>query len=101
MYTSLMPKRTDPVDEPAEVGIAALRGDLPRWIEEARHHDVVITNRGKPVARLVAIGEHPALERLVARGLVRMPTRPASRLDVSDAVQALGTVSDLVSQQRR
>ncbi len=101
MYTSAMPKRTDARDEPSEVGIAALRGDLPRWIEAARDHDVVITNRGKPVARLVAIGEHPALERLVARGLVRMPTRPAAHLDVSDAVRARGTVSDLISQQRR
>ena len=81
--------------------MAAFRDDLHRWIEASQHHDVVITNRGIPVARLIAIGQHPALERLIARGLVRMPTRPASRLDVSDAVEARGTVSDLVSQQRR
>ena len=88
-------------DQPAEVGIKALRADISRWIETARHHDVVITDRGRPVARLVAIGEHPALDQLIARGLVRVPTRPAKRLDVSDAVKARGTVSDLVSKQRR
>lgn len=69
------------------------------WVERRRFGPL-----GLPLGvlrLLVAIDEHPALERLVARGLVRMPTRPASRLDVSDAVQARGTVSDLVSQQRR
>jgi prevent-host-death family protein len=100
MYTWDMPKRTEP-DVPIEVGITTLRGDLPRWIEAAQHHDVVITNRGMPVARLVAIGEHPGFERLIERGLVRLPTRPARHLDVRDLVQAHGSVSDLVAEQRR
>jgi antitoxin (DNA-binding transcriptional repressor) of toxin-antitoxin stability system len=60
----------------------------------------VITNRGLPVARLVAVGEHPALERLIERGLVRLPTRPARHLDVNDLVQARGSVSDVVAEQR-
>jgi prevent-host-death family protein len=91
----------DPADLPIEVGIKALRADISRWIDTARQRDVVITDRGRPVARLVAIGEHPALDRLIERGLVRMPKRPPKRLDVSDAVRARGTVSDLVSEQRR
>jgi len=102
-YTLQMPKKTPdeiPV-RPVEVGIKALRADISRWIDTARRHDVVITDRGRPVARLVPIGEHPALDRLIARGLVRMPSRPASRLDASDAVKARGTVSDLVAEQRR
>jgi len=98
-----MPKKTpDEVPaRPIEVGIKALRADIGRWIDAARRHDVVITDRGRPVARLVPIGEHPALDRLIARGLVRMPSRPASRLDPSDAVKARGTVSDLVAEQRQ
>jgi hypothetical protein len=53
------------------------------------------------VSRLVPIGEHPALDRLIARGLVRMPSRPASRLVAADAVKARGSVSDTVADQRR
>jgi prevent-host-death family protein len=98
-----MPKKTPdelPV-RPVEVGIKALRADISRWIDTARRHDVVITDRGRPVARLVPIREHPALDRLISRGLVRLPSRPASRLDPSDAVKARGTVSDLVAEHRR
>lgn len=87
-------------DLPIEVGVKELRADISRWIEAAQHHDVVITNRGMPVARLVAVGEHPALERLIERGLVRLPARPARPLDVGDLVQARGSVSDLVAEQR-
>jgi prevent-host-death family protein len=91
----------DPADLPVEVGVKELRADLSRWIEAAQHHDVVITNRGMPVARLVAIGQHPGLERLVEQGLVRLPTRPAQHLDIADLVKAQGSVSDLVAEQRQ
>jgi prevent-host-death family protein len=87
-------------DRPIEVGVKELRADISRWIEAAQHHDVVITNRGMPVARLVAVDKHPALERSIERGLVRLPARPARPLDVGDLVRARGSVSDLVAEQR-
>jgi prevent-host-death family protein len=90
----------DAGDWPIEVGVKELRADISRWIDAAQHRDVVITNRGMPVARLVAVGEHPALERSIERGLVRLPARPARALDVGDLVQARGSVSDLVAEQR-
>jgi prevent-host-death family protein len=99
-----MSKSTPQGDEPdrsIEVGIKALRADISGWIDTARRRDVVITDRGRPVARLVPIGEHSGLDRLIARGLVRMPSRPASRLDAADAVKARGSVSDLIADQRR
>ena len=99
-----MRKRTQDapgVPSAVEVGIKALRADISRWIQTARQLDVVITDRGRPVARLVAIGEHPGLERLIESGLVRMPTERATRLDTSSLVEARGSVSDLVSEQRR
>jgi prevent-host-death family protein len=101
-YTLGMAKSTSKGsgDLPIEVGVKELRADISRWIEFAQHHDVVITNRGMPVARLVAVDEYPALERLIERGLVRLPARPARALDVGDLVQARGSVSDLVAEQR-
>ena len=104
MYTLFMTKSTPPSPEghdALEVGIKALRSDISRWIEASRQRDVVITHRGRPVARLVAIGEHPGLERLIERGLVRMPMTQSSHLDVSTLVAARGSVSDLVDEQRR
>jgi prevent-host-death family protein len=78
-----------------------LRGDISHWIETARDRDVVITDRGRPVARLVPIGEHPGLQRLIDRGLVRLPSERATRIDRAALVQARGSVSDLVAEQRR
>jgi prevent-host-death family protein len=90
----------DSADLPIEVGVKELRADISRWIKAAQHHDVVITNRGMPVARLVAVDEHPALERSIERGLVRLPARPARPLDVGDIVRSCGSVADLVAEQR-
>ena len=100
MYTSSMAKDTHS-SEVIEVGVRDLRSDLKRWLELAQERDVVITDRGKPVARLVPIGEHPGLERLIAQGLVTHPSTPATRIDPSTLVKAHGSVSDLVAEQRR
>ncbi len=102
MYTWLMAKST-PAAQPdsVEVGVRALRADLSRWLEVARERDVVITERGRPVARIVAIGERPGLERLIAEGSVVMPERAATRLDTSSLVPSRASVSDLIADQRR
>ena len=100
MYTSSMAKDTHS-SEVIEVGVRDLRADLKRWLELAQERDVVITDRGKPVARLVPIGEHAGLERLIAQGLVTHPSKPATRVDPSTLVKARGGVADLVAEQRR
>lgn len=97
-----MPKGTHPRrDEPLEVGVRALRAELGRWLEIARERDVVITDRGHPVARLVPIGEHPGLERLLAEGSVTPPSTTAKPARGAARVRARLPVSDLVAQQRR
>lgn len=84
-----------------DVGIRDLRDNLSRYIERVRGGDeLVITDRGSAVARIVPVEGGRRLDRLVAEGLVtpaarRQRTRPAGR------VRARGTVSDLVAEQRR
>ncbi|HMG44385.1 MAG TPA: type II toxin-antitoxin system prevent-host-death family antitoxin [Acidimicrobiales bacterium] len=84
-----------------DVGIRDLRDNLSRYIERVRGGDeLVITDRGSAVARIVPVEGGRRLDRLVAEGLVtpaarRQRTRPARR------VKARGTVSDLVAEQRR
>ena len=67
----------------AEVGIAQLRRDLKDWIDRAESGDeVVITDRGRPVARLSGIDTGPLLDRLADEGrLSRAPAvaRPPAR----------------------
>jgi prevent-host-death family protein len=86
---------------PVEVGIKELRGQLSDYLARVRGGtEVVITDRGVAVARIVPITGGRAFDRAVAEGLVTPAprqdrTRPAGR------VQSRGSVSDLVAEQRR
>ncbi|UJP41489.1 type II toxin-antitoxin system prevent-host-death family antitoxin [Cellulomonas palmilytica] len=54
-----------------EVAVSALRAELRQWIETARTgQDVVITERGIPVARLTGIESADLLARLERDGLL-------------------------------
>lgn len=84
-----------------EVGIRELRADLSRWLTHVRAgEEVVVTDRGKPVARLVAISGERPLDRLIAAGVVK-PARDRSGWRPAARVKASGTVSDLLAEQRR
>lgn len=53
----------------SEVGVAQLRRELKDWLDRAQSGDeVVITDRGRPVARLSGIDTAPLLERLAEEG---------------------------------
>jgi antitoxin (DNA-binding transcriptional repressor) of toxin-antitoxin stability system len=62
-------------------------------------HTVTVADHGVPVARTVPIGVPTTLEQLIVDGRVtpaRLQKRPGGR-----RVEAAGTVSDLVAEQRR
>lgn len=85
-----------------DVAISAFRAELSRWIERARAgEEVVVTDRGIPVARLLPVDTAPLLDQLVQRGVLSRPRRadrPAAR--GTARVRASGPVADLVSEQR-
>jgi prevent-host-death family protein len=84
-----------------EVGIRELRTHLGDYLEHVRGGgEVVVTDRGAAVARIVSIGEGRALDRLIAEGLVTPAARP-TRGTPKRRVRAAGSVSDLVDDQRR
>lgn len=85
-----------------EVGVRELRDNLSKWITKARRgQDVVITERGEPVARLTRYGESPALQRLIEEGRVTLPKRRKTKIDRTGLVKPRGSVSELVKDQRR
>ncbi len=85
-----------------DVPISTLRAELSRWIERVRAgEEVVVTDRGTPVARLVPVDSAPLLDDLIAQGVLSRPRRsdrPAAR--GAARVQARGPVADIVSEQR-
>jgi prevent-host-death family protein len=85
-----------------EVGVRDLKNNLSRYLDRVQGgEDVIVTERGKPVARLSSIdASTDRLAELIATGVVRPPkrskrSRPAQRLTPK------GSVSDLVAEQRR
>lgn len=86
-----------------DVAISTFRAELSSWIERARAgEEVVVTDRGIPVVRLLPIDTAPLLEQLTQAGVVSRPRR-AERPEARRArrVRATASVADLVSEQRR
>ncbi|HEY7069229.1 MAG TPA: type II toxin-antitoxin system prevent-host-death family antitoxin [Acidimicrobiales bacterium] len=84
-----------------DVGIRDLRDHLSRYIDRVRGGDeLVITDRGLAVARLVPVEGGRKLDRLIAEGVVT-PAAKSRRARPRQRVQARGSVSDLVAEQRR
>ena len=85
-----------------DVAITALRAELSSWIDRVRAgEEIVVTDRGTPVARLLPVDTAPLLETLVQTGVLSKPLRadrPAARQ--ASRVHARGPVADLVSEQR-
>ncbi len=83
-----------------DVGIRELRAHLSRYVEQVKCGDeIVVTEHGKPVARLLPMSGERKIDRLIREGVVtparsRTGWRPARLLPVK------GSVSDIVIDQR-
>jgi prevent-host-death family protein len=83
-----------------EVGVRELRDHLSRYLAEVRDGgEVVVTDHGRAVARLVGLTRERPLDRLVAEGVVTPASKRRQR--PRRRVAARGSVSALVGDQRR
>lgn len=74
-----------------EVPVSALRAELKSWIERAREgEEVVITDRGVPVARLIGVATADLVTELVRDGVLVPPAgvRPVHAVPTSTAAGA-------------
>lgn len=84
-----------------EVGIAELRRTLKEWLDRVRAgDDVIITERGKAVARLTGVEATPLIDRLVIEGRVSRSKMPRPRASGAGRVRAQGSVSELLVEER-
>jgi len=85
-----------------EVGVRELHDHLSRYVRHVQGGaEIVVTMRGRRVARLVPVDELDPLADLRARGLVREPTAPRHPRAGRARLKAVKPVSDLVADQRR
>jgi prevent-host-death family protein len=84
-----------------DVGIRELRADLSRWVRRvAAGEEIVVTDRGKAVARLVPVGGERTLDRLIREGRVS-PAPGRRRGKLPKPLEGAGPLSDLVLENRR
>jgi len=86
-----------------DVAVTELRAHLSTWLARVQGGDeLVITDRGVPIARLLGVTATATLERLAAEGVIGPPTvaqrpkasgRPRSR--------ARRPLADIISEHRR
>jgi prevent-host-death family protein len=83
-----------------EIGVRALRDSLSKYLDEVKAgRTVVVTEHGRPIARIVPIEEMSPLERLIAEGRATPASKPMGRLP--KPIKGTGGVSDLVIGERR
>lgn len=86
-----------------DVAISDLRAHLSDWLERAREgNEVVITDRGIPVARLLGVHAASILDRLTAEGAIGRP-KGAQRPTASGRPRppSRRPIAEIVSEQRR
>jgi prevent-host-death family protein len=86
-----------------DVAVTELRAHLSAWLERAREGDeIVITDHGVPVARLLGLTTTSALEQLTADGIISRPTaaqRPTAA--GRQRPRPRHPVSGIIGEQRR
>ena len=83
-----------------QVGVRELRNNLSRYLERVRGgEEVIVTDRGSAVARVLPVGTERVLDRLINEGLVT--PAPQTKRPAGAPIKGTGTVSDLVAEQRR
>jgi prevent-host-death family protein len=85
------------------VAVTELRAHLSEWLDRVRAgENVVVTDRGIPVARLLGLDTTATLERLTAEGVIGRPeSSQRPRAADHSRPRPARPVSDLVSEQRR
>lgn len=85
-----------------DVAVTDLRAHLSDWLERARQGaEVIITDRGLPVARLLGLDTTAAIERLTAEGVIARPqhtVRPVA--SGRSRPRPRRPVADIISEQR-
>ncbi len=83
-----------------QVGVRELRNNLSRYLERVRGgEEVIVTDRGSAVARVLPVTTERVLDRLIAEGVVT--PAPQAKRRAGAPIKGTGSVSDLIADQRR
>ena len=85
-----------------DVAVSELRAHLSDYLDRAREGaEVVITDRGVPIARLLGLTAATTLERLTADGVISRSTAPRPRASGQARPRPRRSIAEIISEQRR
>jgi len=83
-----------------DVGIRELRAGLSRYVARVKDgEEIVVTEHGKPVAKLVPLNGERKIDRLIREGVVRPARRPKDPLPEPLDIPGV-SLSEIVIEQR-
>ncbi len=85
-----------------QVATSELRANLSEWIKRVRQgEEVVVTDRGMPVVRLLAVGAESTIERLTREGVISRPRSTEPMVATGrPRPRPSGPVSEIVGEMR-
>lgn len=90
------------VEVKPEIGVRELHDKLSQYLQHvAAGGEIVVTMRGRRIARLSPVDPSDPFENPRARGLVREPSRPKPALRGRLRIPTSRSVAELVAEQRR
>ena len=86
----------------ASIGVRELRDHLSSYLEDVKAGgELVVTERGRPIARLVPASAGTRLERLISEGVVTPPSRAREPSSTWGTLSKDVGLVDAVLEQRR
>lgn len=84
------------------VGVRELRNNLRTILERVEAgEEVIVTARGRPVARIAPVGRRTTLERLIAEGIVTPSREPEKPIELEELIPIRGGLTDILLEERR
>lgn len=88
--------------EGVDITVAELKAATQKWVDAAAHGDeVVVTDKGVPVARITGIRASSLLARLEKEGLITPPAQQRAVPRLPQAEAAKDALSSLMGRLRR
>ncbi len=86
-----------------QVSVTELRKNLSRWLDRVGDGEVIVTDRGVPVARIVGVESASAISELTRSGAIAAPSRSGPRPVASgrSRPRPKRPIAETVSEQRR
>jgi prevent-host-death family protein len=94
-------KKKSAILDSMEAGIRDLRDNLSRYLEQVRQgEEVIVTDHGKAVARLVPLAQPRRIDQLIAEGRITPAKRPKRQL-LPPAIKTQGSIVELFLEEGR